>query len=115
MTILVDELQSYPQRASSAQARRHFGEGRKSCHLTVSVLTIRGEEWLPGDALASLHAFAKKIGLDRAWFQDHRLLPHYDLTERRRTAALKAGAVFVPIRSQLRLRREILARKPESE
>jgi hypothetical protein len=60
------------------------------CHLTA-------------DTVAELHEFAKRIGLRRAWFQpDHRpgvlTIPgswHYDLTAKRRAAAVRAGAVEV--------------------
>jgi hypothetical protein len=44
------------------------------------------------DTLDELHAFAKKIGLKRAWFQDKRV-PHYDLNARRHAAAIKLGAI----------------------
>jgi hypothetical protein len=44
------------------------------------------------DTLDELHAFAKSIGLKRAWFQDKRL-PHYDLNVGRHRAALAKGAV----------------------
>lgn len=88
MTVMVDELKAHPQRASTAQGRRHFGEGKSSCHLTCD-----------GD-LAELHAFAKKIGLRREWFQDRLSGAHYDLTARRRAAAVAAGAVEVSGRKQ---------------
>ncbi len=53
----------------------------KSCHLTA-------------DTLAELHAFALKIGLRRAYFQNKPGFPHYDLmSERTRKAAADAGAV----------------------
>lgn len=45
------------------------------------------------DTLEELHALAKKIGLRREWFQNHTMLPHYDLTEGKRLQALRAGAV----------------------
>lgn len=44
------------------------------------------------DTLEELHAFASRIGLRRAWFQDKRL-PHYDLNTGRHAAAIKAGAI----------------------
>lgn len=50
-----------------------------SCHMTA-------------DTLDELHAFAKRIGLRREWFQDKRL-PHYDLTASRRAVAVNLGAV----------------------
>lgn len=50
---------------------------------------------LAADTLDELHAFARRLGLRREWFQDGRH-PHYDLTTKR--MALKAercGAVKV--------------------
>lgn len=63
--------------------------------------------------LEELHAFAQSIGLKREWFQNHKLMPHYDLTPRRARAALKAGAVFVTARDQAierRAKRRALAK-----
>lgn len=40
-----------------------------------------------------LHAFAAKIGLKRTWFQASISGPHYDLTTKRRAAAVKLGAI----------------------
>jgi len=51
----------------------------QSCHLYA-------------DTLQELHELAQSIGLKREWFQDHHLLPHYDLTPSKRKAAIKAGA-----------------------
>jgi len=48
-----------------------------SCHLTA-------------DSLRELHAFAKRLGLRRIWFQERR--SHYDLTEGMRNRALGLGA-----------------------
>jgi len=61
-----------------------FWRYRQSCHL------------FSDDNLPELHAFAHKLGLRREWFQD-RDLPHYDLTARKRAAALLAGAVEADI------------------
>ncbi len=83
--VLVDELRVWPN------ARRPFHLG--SCHLTTD-----GE-------IDELHRFAHALGMRRQWFQDHPLAPHYDLTPGRRERALQLGAVFVPIREQLRQRR----------
>jgi len=44
------------------------------------------------DTEGELHAFAKSIGLRRSWFQP-KSFPHYDLTKRRREAAVARGAV----------------------
>lgn len=88
--IVVDELINWPGSANTVQGNRHFGNGKPSCHLSIE----------PGGSLEKLHQFAERIGLRRAWFQDHRLMPHYDLTPTIRAAALKAGAVEVSAREQ---------------
>ncbi len=44
------------------------------------------------DTPDELHAFAKKIGLRREWFQNDERLPHYDLTKSRRMRAVLLGA-----------------------
>ena len=79
MTVYVDELRVWPTKIGC------FKGG--SAHLTA-------------DTLEELHAFAARIGLKRAWFQDKGLVPHYDLAPSRHEAALAAGAVFVPAREQ---------------
>lgn len=58
----------------------HGWELGPSCHLI-------------GDTLEELHALAEKIGMKRAWFQAYASTPHYDLTRKRRKAAVAAGAV----------------------
>lgn len=88
MTVYVDEIKHWPN------ARAPFHQG--SCHLTA-------------DSLTELHAFALRIGLRRAWFQNHPLAPHYDLTPSRRHRALMAGATFVPACEQAKTRRLVHA------
>jgi hypothetical protein len=78
--IMVDELRLWP----GAPPPFHRG----SCHLTTD------------GPLDALHAFARKIGLKRSWFQEHPSAPHYDLTPRRRRAAILEGAVEVSAREQ---------------
>lgn len=75
--IYVDALRHHAVDAIKPEARRH---GRIWCHL-----------WTDG-AVDELHAFARRIGLKREWFQDHATLPHYDLTPAMRSKALGAGA-----------------------
>lgn len=89
--IMVDALVAWPQKATSGG--RHFGGGKESCHLTTD------------GPIEDLHAFAKRIGMKRSWFQEHRLMPHYDLTPARRAMAIRAGAVFVSAREQAIARR----------
>lgn len=50
-----------------------------------------------GDTPDEVHVLAKRIGLKREWFQEHRWLPHYDLVERKRVKAVAAGAVEVDL------------------
>ena len=57
------------------------------------------------DDLEELHAFAKKLGLKRAWFQDKRL-KHYDVTANKRLQALKLGAISKSLRQKVREDRE---------
>lgn len=86
MTVYVDDLLRYPN------AWGPFRGG--SCHLTA-------------DSPDELHAFAIQIGMRRSWYQDHPVMPHYDLTRERRERALAHGAVYVPWREQARRRRAL--------
>ena len=47
---------------------------------------------LTADSLIELHAFAKWIELERAWFQDRHDAPHYDLSPSKRKDAVFHGA-----------------------
>lgn len=87
MTVMVDELQVWPH------ARHRCFRGG-SAHLTTD------------GPIAELHAFARRIGLKREWFQSHPLAPHYDLSPHYREVALRHGATFVPAREQARKRIE---------
>lgn len=58
--------------------------------------------------LAALHELAARIGMKRAWFQDHDRLPHYDLTASRRAQAVCLGAVEVDSRESVRILRKRL-------
>lgn len=88
--IMVDELKMWLPRQP-----RPFHEG--SCHLTSD----------GPNAIDELHAFARKLGLKRGWFQERSSWPHYDLTPARRVKALELGAVFVPAKEQARARTTI--------
>lgn len=49
---------------------------------------------LVGDTLSELHAFVRKMGFKREWFQNHPRHPHYDLTTGRALRrALQKGAI----------------------
>lgn len=97
MPCYVDQLTDW----GTAWLRRGNGSARRSesCHLIA-------------DTLEELHAMATRIGLRRAWFQDAKSVPHYDLTPSRRAKAVELGAVevdrrgFVTVMRRLRAERE---------
>ena len=76
MSIFVDPLRDHGWRLGP------------SCHMFAS-------------SAEELHAFAHRLGLRRAWFQDERV-PHYDLTARKRALALQHGAIELPMRAAYR-------------
>ena len=63
------------------------GRHVKSCHLIA-------------DTIDELHVVAAAAGCRRDWFQEppKASFPHYDLTESRREAAIRAGAIALPRR-----------------
>lgn len=90
MTVYVDDLQAW--------GWKMHGREVQSCHMFCDQVDLN-----------ELHALAQKIGLKRAWFQDKRTAPHYDLVPSKRMAALAAGAVAVSRRKAVdlwRARRE---------
>ncbi len=90
MTIYVDELINWSQKAATAQARKYFGGGKPSCHLLTD-----GTE-------AELIAFARRIGLQPGWLQRGTRL-HFDLTPKKRAMAVRAGAVEITRQAYLEL------------
>ncbi|MEU1663624.1 DUF4031 domain-containing protein [Streptomyces sparsogenes] len=80
MTVYVDEVRDYTLIAKARRLRHtHW------CHLTA-------------DTEEELHAFAKRLGLRRSWFQkkseqDYRW--HYDITPPKRAQAVRLGAVEI--------------------
>lgn len=62
---------------------------------------------LTADSVEELHAFAKRIGMRREWYQDHEYLWHYDLMSAGMQAkAITAGARRIHVRDTVRLARE---------
>ena len=57
---------------------------------------------LLSEDLDELHMLAKKIGLKRAWFQDHGT-PHYDLNKSKRLRAIEAGAIEIDMNREAQL------------
>ncbi|MDM8521150.1 DUF4031 domain-containing protein [Anaerolineales bacterium HSG6] len=83
--IYVDTFQDY---SFGKQVHPVFQNG--SAHLATD-----------SDDLSDLHAFAAKLGLRRAWFQDKRI-PHYDLNRDGWLLAQKHGAQLVSARELIR-------------
>jgi hypothetical protein len=80
MTVYVDELRDY-----SEIARAKGLPATHWAHLTA-------------DTREELHAFAARLGLRRAWFQDDKVLWHYDITPGKRVQAVHLGASEVTFR-----------------
>ena len=92
MSVYVDPLVKWSN-------KRPFHNG--SCHLTA-------------DSDEELHAFAARIGMKREWFQPHPLMNHYDLTPRRRAAAVKLGAIEETRTESVLRRRAMRAKTAEA-
>lgn len=50
---------------------------------------------LVADDVVELHAFARRLGLQREWFQNKGRFPHYDISQSKRALAVKLGAVEI--------------------
>lgn len=61
------------------------------------ILVDRAGHLVSDESLEELHAFARRLGLRRSWFQGVRENhPHYDLTtDNKRCGALEAGATLI--------------------
>ena len=80
MTVYVDELVNYERFRLSPRVRR---AGATWCHMLA-------------DSSEELHAFAKRIGLKRAWAQKvGQVDEHYDLVPSKREEAVRQGAVEI--------------------
>ena len=93
MTIYVDQLMKTPSQNPQAfqVGTRH---DHQWCHM-----------WTDGN-LEELHVFAEHLGLKRSWFQNHKILPHYDIVPTKRTLALKRGAVELSAKEFLEIMRK---------
>jgi hypothetical protein len=83
MAVYVDDLFTSPRLAQRGQSAM-----LQWCHM-----------WADTDE--ELHHMARTIGLRRAWFQRHRVQDHYDLTPRKREAAIRHGATPANLRKWL--------------
>lgn len=102
MSVYVDALFEWfaggyhGRHADAAQAERVGARNEhRWCHMIA-------------DTEGELHAMASRIGCRREWFQGD----HYDLTPKRRAAAVAAGAVEVGRRELVAIRRRLRARAP---
>jgi hypothetical protein len=60
---------------------------------------------MTADSLAELHAFAASIGVARCWFHRGARIPHYDVNDEQRAAAITAGARPLDSRALVRAAR----------
>jgi hypothetical protein len=80
----------------------------------------RGALWchLVADTPDELHSFARRLGLQKSWFQSESIYPHYDITTTVRERALELGALdgdrSTMIACAKRLK-ENLAKEPKQE
>ncbi len=72
---------------------------------------------LLADSAEELHEFAGRLGLRREWFQAAGAIPHYDVSQTKRRAALQLGATHVRIHdpSWLKVFRRIRDKQKQSE
>lgn len=69
-------------------------------HWPRQLTGLRHEDWshlVSDESIEELHAFARRLGLLRSWFQDKRV-PHYDVTAGKRVLAVRLGAREVTAR-----------------
>lgn len=62
---------------------------------------LKGSAHLMASNVTELHAFAKRLGLKREWFQADRKHPHYDIVPSVHRKALKLGAILMTCREQV--------------
>lgn len=86
--VYVDTLKKYEKEPAGYQGRRRVQV--RWCHMIA-------------DSVDELHAMADRLGLKRAWFQDHPRHPHYDLIPTKRAAAIKMGAMALSRRAMATL------------
>ncbi len=91
--IVIDELRTHDR--IKAEAKRF---GTRWCHLMA--MPARPERPLTDADIEELHTFAARLGLRRAYFQDHPHIAfrHYDLVPSKRRLAIALGAKEVTSR-----------------
>lgn len=83
MAVYVDILKSTKPYQADPQRKYPY---KYFCHLMA-------------DSLDELHTFADRLGLQKAWFQNHPKYPHYDITAQKRRMAVRMGPLKSPILS----------------
>lgn len=72
---------------------------RPRIYVDAAIYRWRGQVWCHvfSPDIPALHRFMQQLGARREWFQDPDTMrvswPHYDAPEKRRAAALEAGAI----------------------
>lgn len=90
MAVYVDPI--FVWESSDPQAKRVGSRtGHQWCHM-----------WSDAHTVDELHKIAAAIGMKRAWFQNKKHFPHYDLVPTKRALALKHGAIEMSLRTWLR-------------
>lgn len=87
ITILVDELIDHQSPHLPIRLRGEW------CRMMTDDLTPAG--------LDELHAMARRLGLNRVWFQNKPRYPHYDLRPSKRVLAIRYGARAVESREMI--------------
>src|SRR5262245_18662409 len=71
--------------------------GAMTVYVDKAIFPWKGKKWchLFADTDAELHAFARRLGLRRSWFQEPPKASwrHYDITAAKRVRAIELGAV----------------------
>ena len=92
MTVYVDDLHQYPDKAYS-----------RWCHM-----------W--ADTREELLRMADVIGLNRKWLQDmphHVINPHFDVTASKRSLAIQNGAVYMKSSDWIKAHKSATAEQPK--
>ncbi|WP_072143555.1 DUF4031 domain-containing protein [Pseudanabaena sp. 'Roaring Creek'] len=89
-------------------------------YVDAAINRWKGKLWchLTSDSLTELQEFAGRLGLKKEWFQNHRLIPHYDITENKRAIAIQLGAIAITTEERIKKVKERLneihSREPDT-
>lgn len=84
-------------------------------YVDAAINPWKGTLWchLTADSLAELHEFAGRLDLKREWFQNHKLIPHYDLIKSKRAIAIELGAIAITTEERIAKVLQVLRDKRE--